>query len=192
MVWHPGCHPRPHESMEGSRLNAKKSLFLYYRGPLFRSGEEFDTIVGTSVSCSYWFYPHICEQDKARPVTHCQTLLRLLGLTAAVSSGMHFGLLYMRPLQWMAQDQGVSLSTGASYFGDVEEALVLVSGSKRPRVWRLCKPYNRGIPIRCVWWVEYYNLSPLGPRCFCLSCAHLILHKTGNGQYSSMGITSMN
>lgn len=58
------CHPCPHESMGGSRLNAKKSIFVYYRGPLFRCGVGFDSIAGTSVSCSYWLDPHSGEQIK--------------------------------------------------------------------------------------------------------------------------------
>ncbi len=61
----------------------------------------------TFVSCSDQVDSHYSQESQRRPVTvkHFQ---RLLGLMAAASNVIPFGLLYMRPLQWWLKTKGFS------------------------------------------------------------------------------------
>ncbi|KAL0196189.1 hypothetical protein M9458_009761, partial [Cirrhinus mrigala] len=82
----------------GLRLNAKKSVL----SPLQRTtylGVVWDSI--TSVSCS----DRRVKEGRSLTVKQFQ---RLLGLMAAASNVIPFGLLYMRPLQWWLKTRGFS------------------------------------------------------------------------------------
>ncbi len=71
------------------------------------SGEDAHD-AGTYVPCSDRVNPHVSQESKRRPVTHCQQFQKLLGLMSAASNVIPFGLLYMRPLQWWRKTKGFS------------------------------------------------------------------------------------
>ncbi len=58
-----------------------------------RPGVGFDHDAGTIVPCSVRVEPHDSQVGEIRPVTHCQEVSGLLGLTAAASNMVTFGLL---------------------------------------------------------------------------------------------------
>ncbi len=64
----------PHMTELGLWLNAKKSVFLLYRWPLFLAWHETQRrSQGAPVTGTYIVHPVGCKKYKARPVTHCQT-----------------------------------------------------------------------------------------------------------------------
>ncbi|KAI2645815.1 ORF V: Enzymatic polyprotein [Labeo rohita] len=76
---------------------------------LSRRGVGFDHDAGTFVTCSDRVDPH-CSHERVkegRSLTVKQ-FQRLLGLMAAASNVIPFGLLYMRPLQWWLRTKGFS------------------------------------------------------------------------------------
>ncbi|CAM4622583.1 unnamed protein product [Leuciscus chuanchicus] len=93
----------------GLRLNAKKSVL----SPLQRT--TFLGVVWDSVSMQARLSPPGVDSILAavKSVKLCQLLTvkqfqRLLGLMAAASNGIPFGLLHMRPLQWWLRTRGFS------------------------------------------------------------------------------------
>ncbi len=72
-------------------------MFLQYREPLIWVWWGSDHDAGTYVPCSDQVNPHVSQESKRRPVTHCQQFQKLLGLMSAASNVIPFGLLYMRP-----------------------------------------------------------------------------------------------
>ncbi len=60
------------------------------------------------VTSTYRVHPVGCEKNKARPVTHCQTVSETVRSMAAAFNVIPFGLLYMRPLQWLLRTKGFS------------------------------------------------------------------------------------
>ncbi|KAL0183515.1 hypothetical protein M9458_019211, partial [Cirrhinus mrigala] len=93
----------------GLRLNAKKSVLsplqrTTYLGVVWNS----TTMQACFVTCSVRVDPHCShESERGRSLTVKQ-FQRLLGLMAAASNVVPFGLLYMRPLQWWLRTKGFS------------------------------------------------------------------------------------
>ncbi len=56
-------------------------------------GVGSDHDAGTYVPCSDRVNPHISQESKRRPVTHCQAVKQMLGLMSAASNVIPFGLL---------------------------------------------------------------------------------------------------
>ncbi len=83
-------------------------MFLQYRESLIWAWWGSDHDAGTYVPCSDRVNPHVSQESKRRPVTHCQQFQKLLGLMSAASNVIYFGLLYMRPLQWWLKTKGFS------------------------------------------------------------------------------------
>ncbi len=92
----------------GLRLNVRKVCFYNTENLLSGRGVGSDHDAGTYVPCSDRVNPHVSQESKRRPVTHCQAVSKLLGLMSAVSNMIHFGLLYMIPLQWRLKTKGFS------------------------------------------------------------------------------------
>ncbi len=92
----------------GLRLNVRKVCFSNTENLLSGRGVGSDHDAGTYVPCSDRVNPHVSQESKRRPVTHCQAVSKLLGLMSAVSNVIHFGLLYMIPLQWRLKTKGFS------------------------------------------------------------------------------------
>ncbi len=89
------------------RLNAKKSAFSTTENHLSGRGVGFDHDAGTVVSCLDRVDPHFSyECQRTLTVKQFQ---KLLGLMAAASNVIPFGLLYMRPLQWWLKTKWFSL-----------------------------------------------------------------------------------
>ncbi len=89
------------------RLNAKKSAFSTTENHLSGCGVGFDHDAGTVVSCLDRVDPHFSHESQ-RTLTVKQ-FQKLLGLMAAASNVIPFGLLYMRPLQWWLKTKWFSL-----------------------------------------------------------------------------------
>ncbi len=133
------CCSRPYERV-GVKLNAKKSVL----SPLQRT--TYMGVVWDSTTMQAKLSPARIESiltavarlKEGRSITVKQ-FQRLLGLMAAASNVIPFGLLYMRPLQWWLKTKGV-FPEGKSVSHDqghtamlsclwhVEETLVLVKG----------------------------------------------------------------
>ncbi len=92
----------------GLRLNVRKVCFSSTENLLSVRGEGSDHDAGTYVPCSDQVNPHVSQESKRRPVTHCKQFQKLLGLMSAASNVIPFGLLYMRPLQWRLKTKGFS------------------------------------------------------------------------------------
>ncbi|KAL0195548.1 hypothetical protein M9458_009120, partial [Cirrhinus mrigala] len=91
-----------HMKALGLRLNAKKSvLSSITEDHLSGRGMGFDHDAGTSVPCS----DRRVKEGRSLTVKQFQ---QLLGLMAAASNVIPFGLLYMRPLQWWLKTKGFS------------------------------------------------------------------------------------
>ncbi len=74
-----------------------------------RRAVGFDHDAGSIVPSLFRVDPHDSQEGEIRAVTHCQAVSGLLGLMAAASNVVTFGLLYsllyIRPLTVVAQDQ---------------------------------------------------------------------------------------
>ncbi len=92
----------------GLRLNVRKVCFSSTENLLSVRGEGSDHDAGTYVPCSDQVNPHVSQESKRRPVTHCKQFQKLLGLMSAASNVIPFGLLYMRLLQWWLKTKGFS------------------------------------------------------------------------------------
>ncbi len=68
----------------------------------------FDHDAGMFVSCLDRVDSHYGQESQRRPVTHCQAVSNIVGLMPAASNMIHFGLLYMRALQWWFKTKGFS------------------------------------------------------------------------------------
>ncbi len=71
--------------------------------------ERTNVDAGAPVTGTHRVYSVGCEKNKAKPVTHCQTVSETVRYMAAASNVIPFGLLYMRPLQWWLRIKGFSL-----------------------------------------------------------------------------------
>ncbi len=95
---------------------------------------------GAPVTGTFRVHPVGCGKNKARPVTHFQTVSETVRSYGSSIQGDTFGLLHMRPLQWWLRTKGFSPegqpllhdqghAAMPSWLGNVEETLVPVPGS---------------------------------------------------------------
>ncbi len=131
----------PHERVGVTAKRQKECAFSTTEDYIPWRGMGLNVDAGAPVTGTYRVHPVSCQKIKARPVTHCQTVSeRLLGLMAATSNVIPFGLLYMRLLQWWLRTKGFSPKGNAfrmikvtpamlSRLGNVEETLVPVPES---------------------------------------------------------------
>ncbi|KAI2666921.1 Transposon Ty3-I Gag-Pol polyprotein [Labeo rohita] len=116
----------------GLRLNAKK------KNHLSRRGVGFDHDAGTFVSI-------VARVKEGRSLT----VKQLLGLMAAASNVIPFGLLYMRPLQWWLKTRGFSLRGNPLCMIKVmRRCLRALDMWRKP--WFLSQGLVLGAPCRCL------------------------------------------
>ncbi len=125
----------------GLRLNAKKSVLSPLQRTTFLGMVWDSTLIQARLSPARK-ESILSAVKRIRPVQSLtvKQFQRLLGLMAAASNVIPFGLLYMRPLQWWLRTKGFSLegqplsydqghAAMLSCLGNVEETLVPVPGS---------------------------------------------------------------
>lgn len=106
---------------------------------IFGGGVELNNNMGTVVSCLYRDYLEYSGQVQARPNHHCQTLSECVGASGSNVQHNTFWSAVDETLAVMAQDQDVfpegkpiphdqSNVQMPSFFGYVEETMVLVTG----------------------------------------------------------------
>ncbi len=77
-VWHQGV-VLAHLKELGLRLNIRKVCFSSTENHLSGHGVESDHDAGMYVPCSYRVNPHVSQESKRRPVTHCQAVSKTAG-----------------------------------------------------------------------------------------------------------------
>ncbi len=102
------CRRRPYERTGVTAKGQEKCAFSSTENHLSRRGVGFNNDAGTVVSCSHRSDSHSCEGSERRQSLTVRKFQRLLGLMAAGSNVIPFGLLYMRPLQWWLRTKGFS------------------------------------------------------------------------------------
>ncbi len=99
----------------GFRLNIRKVCFSSTENLLPGRGVGSDHDAGTYVPCSDRVNPHISQESKRRPVTHCQAVSKTAGSDVSCVQCDTFWLAVHETPTVVAQNQGV-LPEGKTHF----------------------------------------------------------------------------
>ncbi len=136
------CCSRSHESVGVKTERQEECAFSITENHLSWCGVGFDQDAGTYVPCSDRVDPHGRQESERRPVTHCQAVSETARSDGScVQRDTYWPAVHETPLV-LAQDQVLPEGKLASHdqghaavpmgLRHVEEALVLVYGSRRP------------------------------------------------------------
>ncbi len=94
------CRSCQHEKL-GLRLkHQEKCAFSFTEDHFPGRDMGLNVDAGAPVTGTFRVHPVGCGKNKARPVTHCQTVSETVRSYGSSIQGDTFGLLHMRPLQW--------------------------------------------------------------------------------------------
>ncbi len=102
------CRSCQHEKL-GLRLKRQEKCAFSFTEDHFPGRDMgLNVDAGAPVTGTFRVHPVGCGKNKARPVTHCQTVSETVRSYGSSIQGDTFGLLHMRPLQWWLRTKGFS------------------------------------------------------------------------------------